>query len=439
MAEGEVESAVQACHEAFLDWRHTSLEHRAKLIKKIGETLLKHQDELAQLMTQEMGKVLAHGKEEVELCAGICDYTAEHGPSNLDDESREVEDAERGIITYQPIGIIYGIQPWNFPAYQVIRYAIVNLVAGNAVLLKHAESVTGCAKLLERIFTEAGLPESLFTVVIIDHDQSDKIIADDRIRGVTLTGSPDAGRHVGAEAGKNLKKSVLELGSNDAYIVLEDADIEQAVKICTEGRIYNNAETCIAAKRFVVVDAVYEQFRDGFVKAMSAIKTGDPLAEDTDLGPMSRGELRDELHEQVQNSVANGAEILCGGEIPAGEGYYYPATVLANVQPDQPAYDDELFGPVASLIKAKDADDAFRIANDSRFGLGGGIISGDVPAAVKRARAELDTGMIFINGFGLASPNMPFGGVKKSGYGREHGGFGIREFVNTKAIMVMES
>jgi succinate-semialdehyde dehydrogenase/glutarate-semialdehyde dehydrogenase len=298
--------------------------------------------------------------------------------------------------------------------------------------------VTGSALLLEKIFNEAGLPKNLFKVIIIDHDQSDAIIAHDLVRGVTLTGSPAAGRIIGEKAGSKLKKTVLELGSNDAYMVLEDADLDKAVEWSVKGRIYNNGETCVAAKRFIVVEKLYDKFKEAFVDKMKSLKAGDPTSEDSDLGPMARKDLRDDLHEQVENSVKNGATILCGGKMPEGDGYFYPATVLANVKPGQPAYDDELFGPVASLIKAKDDEDAMRIANDSRFGLGGGIFSEDEEKAVELARKYFDTGMVFINSFGLAQPNMPFGGVKDSGYGREHGGFGVKEFVNAKAINILK-
>jgi succinate-semialdehyde dehydrogenase/glutarate-semialdehyde dehydrogenase len=433
----EAKDAVEDCHDAFLKWRQKSPKQRAEVIKAIGEKITEHKDELVKLMTSEMGKLLKQGEQEVDLCAGICEWTAANGPDNLKDEERELPDGGRGIITYSPLGVIYGIQPWNFPAYQVIRYAIANLMAGNGVLLKHAESVTGSGLLIEKIFKEAGLPKNLFKVILIDHDQSDAIIEHDLVRGVTLTGSPGAGKIIGEKAGANLKKTVLELGSNDGYMVLEDADVEKAVKWCVQGRVYNNGETCVAAKRFIVVDKVYEQFKEAFVEKMKSLKAGDPTSEDSDLGPMARKDLREELHEQVEDSVKKGAAVLCGGNIPDGDGYYYPATVLANVKPGQPAYDDELFGPVASLIKAKDDEDAMRIANDSRFGLGGGIFSEDVDKAVELASKHFDTGMVFINSFGLAQPNMPFGGVKNSGYGREHGGFGLKEFVNTKAINIL--
>ena len=433
----EAKDAVEQCHEAFLKWRQKSPGQRAEVIKAIGEKLTERKDELVKLMTSEMGKLLKQGEQEVDLCAGICEWTAANGPDNLKDEERELPDGGRGIVTHSPLGVIYGIQPWNFPAYQVFRYSIANLMAGNGILLKHAESVTGSGLLIEKIFNEAGLPKNLFKVILIDHDQSDSIIEHDLVRGVTLTGSPGAGKIIGEKAGANLKKTVLELGSNDGYMVLGDADVEKAVKWCVQGRVYNNGETCVAAKRFIVVDKVYEQFKEAFVEQMKSLKAGDPTNEDSDLGPMARKDLREELHGQVEDSVKKGAAVLCGGNIPDGDGYYYPATVLANVKPGQPAYDDELFGPVASLIKAKDDEDAMRIANDSRFGLGGGIFSEDVDKAVELASKHFDTGMVFINSFGLAQPNMPFGGVKNSGYGREHGGFGLKEFVNTKAINIL--
>jgi len=439
MTSEDVENTIKKSNEAFLDWKTKSYEERGKIIKAIGEELQNHKSELAKVMTDEMGKLLKQSHQEVDLCAGICEYSAKKAPEVLKNEERELQDGGKGIITYSPIGVIYGIQPWNYPAYQVIRYSISNLMAGNSVLLKHAANVTGTAKLLESIYKSAGLPEGLFSVLVIDHDQSDDVIKNKLVRGITLTGSPKAGETIGEKAGKALKKSVLELGSNDAYIVLDDADLDLAVKTCVQGRIYNNGETCIAAKRFIVVDAIYDDFRDAFVKAMKDLKVGDPTEESSDMGPMARKDLREKLHNQVEKSIANGAKVLCGGEIPDGDGYFYPATVLESVSSGQPAYDDELFGPVAALIKAKDENDAMRIANDSRFGLGGGIFSKDIERATKLAENHFDTGMVFINKFGLAEPNMPFGGVKDSGFGREHGGFGMKEFVNVKSIMIAKS
>ncbi|AUC86557.1 succinate-semialdehyde dehydrogenase [Polaribacter sp. ALD11] len=436
LSDKELEKNIDNCQDEFLDWKLTSFEKRAEILVSIGKKLEENKTELAKLMTQEMGKLLSQSEQEVDLCIGICNYTAKNGAKNLQNEERTLSNGNKGTVAYSPIGIVYGIQPWNYPSYQVMRYAIVNLMAGNGVLLKHASNVTGTGQLLEKIFVTAGLPKGLFKALIISHDQSDTIIKNKNVRGVTLTGSSDAGRNIGKKATAELKKVVLELGSNDAYIVLEDADIENAIKECVKGRIYNNGETCIAAKRFVVVDKVYDAFKEGFVKAMEAVKVGDPLKDTSDMGPIARKDLRETLHKQVEESVKNGAEILCGGKMPDGKGYYYPVTVLGNVKPGQPAYDDELFGPVASLIKAKDEKDAMRIANDSKFGLGGGIFSKDIEKAKKLAQDHFDTGMVFINTFGIADPTMPFGGVKDSGFGREHGGFGIKEFVNIKSIVI---
>ncbi|WP_270376165.1 NAD-dependent succinate-semialdehyde dehydrogenase [Marinicauda sp. Alg238-R41] len=435
MSDDQVDAAVEACHQAFLDWRLKSLDDRAAVIRAIGKELRDSKDAFAKLMSQEVGKLISASHDEIELCAAICDFTADNGPSELADEEREIPGGT-GVVTYSPLGVIYGIQPWNFPCYQAVRYAIANLMAGNGVLLKHAANCTGSGLFLRDVFERAGLPENLFTVLIIDHDQSDTVIEHERVRGVTLTGSDGAGKVVAKKAAENLKKTVLELGSNDAYLILQDADLDVAVDACVTGRIYNNGETCVAAKRFVVTARHYDEFVDRFTQKMRAMKMGDPFDEDSDLGPMARGDLRDTLHEQVTDSVKKGAKILCGGEIPDRTGAYYPATVLVDVAPGQPAHDDELFGPVASIIKAKDDEDAMRIANDSRYGLGGGIFSQDEDRARELASRHFDTGMVCINGYNLAIPNMPFGGVKDSGYGREHGGFGMKEFVNAKSLYI---
>ena len=437
MTNDEAAEAVKRCHEAFLDWRNWSLDDRARVLKAIGEELRNQKQAFAELMTQEVGKLFDDGVAEVELCASICDYTAESGPDELADEERDRPNG-KAIINYSPTGVIYGIQPWNFPCYQAVRYSISNLMAGNGILLKHAEACTGSGLFLRDLFERAGLPKNLFTVLLIDHDQSDDIIENKLVRGVTLTGSDKAGKHVAAKAGEALKKTVLELGSNDAYLLLEDADLDLAVDTCVKGRLFNNGETCVNAKRFIVTDTVYNDFVDRFVEAMAAVETGDPMDETTQLGPMARYDLRDTLAKQVEESVEKGARIACGGEVPEGPGAYYPATVLLDVKPGQPAYDDELFGPVASVIRAEDDQDAMRIANDSRYGLGGGIFSRNADRALDLAKAEFDTGMVMINGYDIATPNLPFGGVKDSGYGREHGGFGMKEFVNIKAVSVFD-
>ena len=439
MSNDEVNNIVESSHQAFTEWRKTSHEARAKVINSIGETLLKYKEELSKLMTEERGKLYSQSLQEIDLCKAICDYTAEKGVAALADDERDIEGLKKGIVTYQPIGVIYGMQPWNFPAYQVFRYTIANLMAGNSILLKHASNVTGSGLLIEKIFHESELPNDLFRTILIDHDQSEALIGHDKVRGVTLTGSDGAGSIVGQQAAKAIKKVVLELGSNDAFIVLEDADVELAVETCTQARLINNGETCVAAKRFIVVDSLYDDFRERIVKKFADAKSGDPMDDASDLGPLARKDLQEKLHEQVEDSVAKGATIAVGGQLPEGKGSFYPATILENVEKGQPAYDDELFGPVASLIRAKDQDDALRIANDSRYGLGGAIFSKDEDKAIRLAREEFDTGMVYINGYGLANPALPFGGVKNSGHGREHGGFGIKEFVNIKGLRVHKS
>lgn len=428
---------VEACHAAFLEWRKLTHKERAVYLTKIGQTLLEHSDELASLMTRETGKLLKDGHLEVKICAAICDYTAKNGPDLLADEERtHGPDSKRAIVSYQPLGVIYSIQPWNFPLYQPMRVLAANLMAGNGCVLKHASICTGSGLRLRELCIEAGLPEDLFQVIVIDHDTSDKLIGHPLVRGVTLTGSDGAGRHVGALAGRALKKSVLELGSNDAYLVLEDANIETAVKFSVMGRLYNNGETCISAKRFIVTSKVYDTFVDAFVAQMKGITMGDPTDANSQLGPLASKDQFDTVRRQVDDSVAKGAILLCGGKAPDRIGAYYPATVLANLAPGMPAYDDEIFGPVAAIIRAEDDEDAMRLANDSRYGLGGGIFSEDEDRAVKLARDHFDTGMVRINSFGVADPNMPFGGVKQSGHGREHGGFGMMEFVNVKSIFL---
>ena len=437
MTNDQMRDAVRACHEAFLDWRLQPVEKRASIIRAIGQELQNSKEEFAQLMTREVGKLIGDSRDEIDLCAQICNFTAENGPKALADEERDIPGGT-GVVHYAPLGVIYGIQPWNFPCYQAVRYAIANLMAGNGVLLKHAENCTGSGLFLRDVMERAGLPRNLFTVLLIDHDQSDLVIEDDLVRGVTLTGSDKAGRTVSKKAAEQLKKTVLELGSNDAYIVLDDADIDAAVKACVAARIYNNGQTCVNGKRFIVTARNYDAFVERYAERMGAIEMGDPTEDATRLGPMARDDLRDKLAAQVEESVEKGARVVVGGKVPDRKGAYYPATVLVDVKPGQPAYDDELFGPVASIIRAEDDEDAMRIANDSRYGLGGGIFSRDEDRARKLAAERFDTGMISLNGFNIAIPNMPFGGVKNSGYGREHGGFGMKEFVNAKSIYVMD-
>ncbi|MEO9778803.1 MAG: NAD-dependent succinate-semialdehyde dehydrogenase [Sedimentitalea sp.] len=437
MTKDDAVQKLEAAHEAFLDWRTKTHEKRAPYLMRIAELLREHSDELSELMTRETGKLTKDGKTEVEICAAIFEYTAQHGPDVLADEERtHGQNGACGVVSHQPIGVIYSIQPWNFPLYQPVRVLAANLMAGNGCVLKHASICTGSGLRLRELCIEAGLPKDLFQVVLIDHDTSDTLIGHPLVRGVTMTGSDGAGRHIGGVAAKALKKTVLELGSNDAYLVMEDADIETAVKYSVMGRLYNNGETCVSAKRFVVTEKAYDAFVSAFVDQMQAITMGDPTEKDSQLGPLSSEEQFDTVKDQVEQSVAKGAKVLCGGTAPDRTGAYYPATVLADVTPGMPAYDDEIFGPVAAVIRAKDDEDAMRIANDSRYGLGGGIFCKDEGRALRLARDHFDTGMVRINSFGAADPNMPFGGVKDSGYGREHGGFGMKEFTNAKAIFL---
>lgn len=433
MSDAQAADTVKASHEAFLQWRLRSLEERAAVVAAIARKLEEKKEAFAQLMTNEVGKLIGDSRSEVDLCVAICKYTAEQGPKVLADEERPSANGV-GIVTHAPIGVVYGIQPWNFPAYQAVRYSIASLMAGNGVLLKHAESCTGSGLFLRDLYEEAGLPKGLFGVLLISHDQSDAIIDHDLVRAVTLTGSEKAGRTVAEKAGKALKKTMLELGSNDAYLVLDDADLELAVKTCVKGRLFNNGQTCVNAKRFIVTEKNYDAFVEAYAKQFEQIRMGDPNDGSTQLGPMVSKAQRDTLHEQVSKSVAQGARLVVGGEVPARTGWFYPATVLADVAPGQVAYEDELFGPAAAIIKAKDDDDAMRIANDSRYGLGGGIFSRDVKRARALASTYFDTGMVCINGFNVAGPTLPFGGVKASGYGREHGPEGLKEFVNIKSI-----
>lgn len=401
---------LEKCHTALLDWRAKSHADRAPYLRAIATTLRDHADVVAILMTEETGKLLRDGLTEVELCAQIFEYMAENGPEILADEDRTRSGGEkRGVLAS-------------------------NLMAGNGVILKHVSICTGSGLMSRDICHEADLPKVLFDVLIVDHDTSDAIIEHKLVRSVTMTGSDAGGRHIAQVATKNLMKPVLELGSNDAYLILKDADIELAVKTCVQGRLCNNGETCVSAKRFIVTGAFYDAFTSAFVDQMKAIRLGDPQDEDTQLGPLSSAEQFDTICEQVTKSVEGGAEILCGGTAPNRAGQYYHATMLANCQAGTPAYDDEIFGPVVAIIKAKDDVDAMRIANDSRYGLGGGIFSKDEDKAMKLTHDHFDTGMIRINSFGTADPNMPFGEVKSSDYGREHGSFGMKEFVNAKAI-----
>ncbi len=411
MPAAEVSRAVARAHEAFLSWRGTSFAHRAGLMRRAGAILRANARDYGRLMAEEMGKPIKDGAAEANKSALGCDYYAEHAEQFLAPEIVPTE-ARKSLIAFQPLGVILAVMPWNFPFWQVFRAAAPGLMAGNAMVLKHASNVPGCALAIEKVFSEAGFPAGLFRTLLIGSKAVDAVIEHPLVRGVTLTGSTAAGRAVAAKAGAMLKKTVLELGGSDAYVILDDADVTLAAAVSTKGRIVNSGQSCIAAKRFIVTDKLRRPFEDEFVKRMSAVKMGDPLDEANEVGPQARHDLRDELHRQVQDSIAKGAQCLLGGAIPNNAGAFYPPTVLTGVRPGMPAYDEELFGPVAAIIPVKDEEAAIAAANDSAFGLGGAIITRDLARAEKLAIERIESGTVFINDAVRSDPRLPFGGVK---------------------------
>jgi len=431
----EVDEAIGLAHELHLDWRRTTFGHRAKLMARAAAILRDRAREFGELMTLEMGKPVAGGVAEAEKCAWVCDYYAENAQHFLADQEVEAG-TSRSFVTFQPLGVVLAVMPWNFPFWQVFRFAAPNLMAGNAGLLKHASNVPGCALAIEAVFKEAGFPDGLFRTLLIPGRRVDPVIENPLVRAVTLTGSTPAGKAVAAKAGEMLKKTVLELGGSDPYLILEDAEVASASVTCAMARLINSGQSCIAAKRFIVVEAVREEFERSFVAAMANTKMGDPMEEDTVVGPQARTDLRDELHDQVVRSVEAGTRCLLGGKVPEGPGAYYPPTVLTDVGPGMPAYSEELFGPVASVIPVKDEAEALRVANDSCFGLGAAVFTADVERGTRIAREELEAGACFVNDFVRSDPRLPFGGVKESGYGRELSLYGIMEFVNIKTVWV---
>jgi succinate-semialdehyde dehydrogenase/glutarate-semialdehyde dehydrogenase len=435
MSDAQAAEVLERVHETFQSWRTTPLAERKRLMHKAAELLLDRKNEMADLATQEMGKVRKEGIAEVEKCAWVCRYYADEAERMLADQEVETDQA-RSFVTYQPSGVILAIMPWNFPYWQVFRFAAPSLMGGNAAVLKHASNVPACALAIEEIFRDAGFPPDLFRTLMIGSRQVEAVIANKVVRGVTLTGSTGAGRQVAAAAGKWLKKTVLELGGADPYIVLADADLQLAASTCAASRLLNSGQSCIAAKRFIVVDEVHDKFVELFKEAMAAKKLGDPSSMESDLGPQANLEFRDELHQQVVESIKKGARCVLGGEIPEGEGAYYPATILIDCKPGMPAYDEELFGPVASVIRVKDLAEAVAVANASDFGLGGGVFTSNIELGTRVAREMVDTGAIVVNGFTKSDPRLPFGGVKDSGYGRELSHFGMHEFLNIKSVSV---
>ncbi len=431
----QLTTILERADRMFREWRRTSFEHRAGLLHKAAAVLREGSEEYAALMATEMGKPVAQGRAEVEKCAWVCDYYADEAPRFLAPED-VATDATRSFVTYQPLGVVLAVMPWNFPLWQVFRFAAPSLMAGNAGVLKHSSNVMGCALAIEAVFRDAGFPEDLFRTLVIGSSRVPGVIAAPQVKAVTLTGSTPAGQAVAAAAGAVLKKTVLELGGSDPYVVLEDADLDLAAETCVSSRLINSGQSCIAAKRFVVVRPILDAFTERYVEKMRAKKTADPFEDGVDVGPQARRDLRDELHRQVQESVARGANLLLGGAAPDGPGAFYPPTVLADVKPGMPAYDEEMFGPVAAIIAAEDEADAIRIANDSVFGLGAAVFTRDVERGQRIAVEELEAGSCFVNAFVKSDPRLPFGGIKESGYGRELSVFGIREFVNIKTVYV---
>ncbi len=416
-------------------WEETSFEKRAELFKNLKESLIDRKDEIAALMTKEMGKPIKQSKGEVEKCAKVCEYYAENAHDFLKDKEVKTEN-DKSFVTYQPLGLILAIMPWNFPLWQVFRFAAPTLMAGNTALLKHASNVSGCSLLIQELFENAQFPKGVFQSTVTDSNEIEPLIAHKDVAAVTITGSTEAGIKVAKIAGENLKKIVLELGGNDPYLILEDADIDLAVSKCSESRLLNNGQSCIAAKRFIVHSTVYDTFLEKLKADFESKKIGDPLEEDVDIGPIAREDLREELHDIVTKSIELGAKPVTGGNIQSGEGFYYPPTILTHVTKNMPAYSQEIFGPVACLYKYESLDEALEIANDTEFGLGGGVFSKDIDKATHIATKLIKTGNCSVNDYVKSNPLLPFGGIKMSGHGRELSENGIKEFVNIKTITV---
>ena len=438
----ELEAAALAADQAFLSWKRVPITERTAKLKKLSAVLSAGAERFATLITSEMGKTHKEAVAEVNKCALCCDYYAEHAATFLQDQAIALPNNVKNMeawTTYQPLGVVLAVMPWNFPFWQVFRCAIPTTTAGNTVILKHASNVSRCALEIERIFRTAGYPEHVFQTVLASRDQIPDLIKHPAIKAVSLTGSVEAGRQVAQAAGGALKKVVLELGGSDPYVILADADIDLAASRCAESRLLNAGQSCISAKRFIVVESVSDRFIQKFSAAMSAKKYGAPEDPHSDLGPMAREDLRDTLQRQVAESVTKGAMCLIGGKIPEGKGYFYPPTILTHVTKGMPAYSEEFFGPVASVIIAKDTKDALRIANDTEFGLGGAIFTKDLVEGKRLIREELDSGFCALNDYVRSDPVLPFGGIKSSGYGRELSDVGIKEFVNIKTLKITSS
>ncbi len=435
MSADEVADIINKTQEAYLAWRGSEYSERSAIMLRAAGLLRERKDEYGRLMSLEMGKPLSQAIAEAEKCAWVCEYYAENASSILAPKMIST-DAARSYVTFQPIGVVLAVMPWNFPFWQVLRFAAPTLMAGNGAVLKHASNVQGCALAIEQLFRDAGLPENLFRTLVIGSRQVERVIENPIIKAVTLTGSTPAGQAVAAKAGSLLKKTVLELGGSDPYVVLADADLEQTVQACVAGRLLNTGQSCIAAKRFIVVESIKNEFERLVLERMSSKTMGNPLTGTFDLGPMVNVASRNELHEQVTESVNRGARLLLGGVIPDSPGAFYPPTVLADVVPGMPAFDEELFGPVAAIIVAADEEEAIELANRTNFGLGAAVFTKDTEKGEQIAATRLEAGCCFVNDFVRSDPRLPFGGIKESGYGRELSEFGIYEFVNIKTVYV---
>lgn len=429
----EVEEILAAADVAATAWTRTSFADRSALMRIAAIILRERTDDLAHQMALEMGKPVSEGKSEVEKCAWVCEYYADHAEAFLAPE-HIATDASLSYVAFRPLGVVLAVMPWNFPLWQVFRFAAPTLMAGNGGVLKHASNVTGSALAIEEIFRDAGFPPHLFRTLKLGNDRVASVIKHPVVKAVTLTGSVGAGRAVAAEAGSALKKTVLELGGSDPYLILHDADLDLAARTCVASRLINSGQSCIAAKRFIVVESVRQAFEDLCVEHMQGKVMGDPLLESTDLGPQARVDLRDELHEQVSDSISQGATCLLGGVIPTQTGAWYPPTILSGVEPGMRAFDEELFGPVAAIVSARDEQEAIALANESPFGLGAAVFTKDLARGERIAAEELEAGCCFVNAFVKSDPRLPFGGIGDSGYGRELSRWGIREFVNAKTV-----
>lgn len=426
---------VKRGHESFKSWKNTDFFLRASGIKKVAAKLMKEKNSLSKLMTEEMGKPILQAEAEIEKCIWLCEYFAEHAESFLKPELVKT-DAQKSYIAYEPLGVILAIMPWNFPFWQAFRAAVPALLAGNTMVLKHASNVPGCAQAIEKIFHAADLPQDVFQTLLITSKTALSLIESPHIQGVTLTGSLNAGKSVGSKAGEYIKKCVLELGGSDPYVILEDAPLKEAAIICAQSRLLNSGQSCISAKRFIIVESKFEAFQNLFVEQMKQAKMGNPLDKNIGIGPLARMDLREALHKQVTQSIDLGAKCLLGAHIPEGPGAYYPPTVLTNVTKGMPAYEEELFGPVAALIRAKNEEEALHIANDTSFGLGAAVFTQDKEKGERIALKGLRAGNCFVNAMVKSDPRLPFGGIKESGFGRELSPLGIKEFVNCKTVYV---